>query len=210
MGFCFSIKRLIKKISRIGVKIDTIGVRIDILRESIYDEVDDLHKILESQQELLLSIKHLLSKPGLMSLLVLKEVTTMSTREFICALALPALAAADTVSRKLILQKLGEPSEPIEYIIVEPELSSLRSPEFQFSNKQKFTATLTSKDGEGNENEPRTQEFVVIDSIAPPVDGEMGVLVLREIEVPIHAPIENPIEDPEIATTSKRSSSSKK
>lgn len=210
MGFCFSIKRLIKKISRIGVKIDIIGARIDILRESVYDEVDDLHTILESQQKLLLAIKHLLSKPGLMSLLVLKEVTTVSTREFICALALPALAAADTVSRKLIIQKLGEPSEPTEYIIVEPELSSLRSPEFQFSNKQKFTATLTSKDSDGNENEPRTQEFVVIDSIAPPVDGEMGVLVLREIEVPLLLPIEDPIEEQQSTNSPKKAATVKR
>lgn len=201
MGFCLKIKRLIRTISHIGVKLDT-------LRSALYEEIDDVHQILERQQMLLLSIKHMLSKTGPMSLLVLKEVTNMSTREFVCALALPVLAAPDTASRKLTLQKLeendeaGNPTkvgEPTEYIIVEPELSSLRSPEFQFPNKQKFTATLTSTDGYGNQNEPRTQEFVVIDSIAPPEDGEMGVLVLREIETP---------DTPIMASSVKKSSSS--
>lgn len=208
MGFCFRIKRLIKNISRIMNKLDNLADRINILRDALYAEVDDVHARLDEQQKLLLSIKHLLSKSGPMSLLVLKEVTTMSTREFICAIALPALAAPDTTSRKLILQKLGEPDEagnptkvgePIEYIIVEPELSSLRSPEFQFPNKQKFTATLTSIDSDKNENEPNTQEFVVIDSIAPPEDGVMGVLVIREIETP---------DTPIMASSTKKSSSS--
>lgn len=200
MGFCRRIKRLIRTISHFGVKLDSVGTKIDTLREALYEEIDDVHQLIEAQQKLLLSIKFVLSKSGPMSLLVLKEVVTpMSTRAFVCALALPVLASPDTASRKLILQKLGEKDaegnptnvgDPIEYIIVEPELSSLRSPEFQYENKQKFTATLTSQDGDGNSNEPRTQEFVVIDSIAPPADGEMGVLVLREIEVPDAPPSE--------------------
>lgn len=201
MGFCWKFRRLIRKVSRIGVKLDSVSNKVDTLRQALYEEIDDVHQILEAQHKLLLSIKFLLSKSGPISLLVLKEVTTtMSIREFVCALALPALAAPDTVSRKLILQKLGDKDaegnptkvgEPTEYIIVEPELSSLRSPEFQFPDKQKFTATLSSTDGYGNENEPRTQEFVVIDSIAPPADGEMGVLVVREIEVPDAPPTDS-------------------
>lgn len=198
MGFCRQIKRLIRTISLIRVKIDSVGTKVDVLRHALYEEIDDVHQLLEAQQELLLSIKFMLSKSGLMALLVLKEVPVMSTREFVCALALPALASPDTVSRTLIIQKLGEKDEagnptkvgePTEYIIVDPELSSLKSPEFQFPDKQKFAATLSSTDGYGNSNEPRTQEFVVIDSIAPPADGEMGVLVLRELEVPDAPPI---------------------
>ena len=195
MGFCRQIKRLIRTISLTGVKLDTIGTKIDVLREAIYAEADAINSRLDEQ---LLLIKQLLPKPGSMSLLILREVNTMAAREFVCALALPVLPSPDTVSRKLVLQKLGEPDadgnptndgDPITFDIVEPELSSLRSPEFQFPNKQKFTATLTSKDARGNENPPHTQEFVVMDTIAPPADGDMGVLVLREIEVPNPTPV---------------------
>ena len=185
-------RSIIRLIKRIGL----LGVKVDVLRNSVYEEIDYVYTLLEQQQVLLRAIRLSLVKPGKMSLNS-KELLNMPTREFICALSLPTLSAPDVVLRTLSIQLLDSDSQPVGeptvHELVEPELSSLKSPEFQLPYKQKFIASIVDTDADHNNSQPHTQEFVVIDTIAPPEPGTMGVLVLREVQIADPVPPVNPV-----------------
>lgn len=90
-------------------------------------------------------------------------------------LTLPAPGAADVVERELVV-KIGE-AEPVTVFL---DGKSLESEEFSCEDNTTVTGTLVDIDDATNRSEPRSFEFIVVDTIAPPVPGELGVRVTAD------------------------------
>ena len=91
-------------------------------------------------------------------------------------LTLPTKSAADVVSRVLTVN-VGEDTG-----VYELAADVVETQEFECADNTEVTGTLADVDDAGNVSEPREFAFVVVDNLAPPMPGELGVKVTGESE----------------------------
>ena len=124
-------------------------------------------------------------KPGPMTIVLIGE--EMSQLQFV--VQLPPAGAADVIERRFTLESpLGKTdiTLPGDATLVE----GLEAPE-----ATALTLTLVDVDDAGNKSEPRVQTVTLVDNLAPPQPGEMGVQVTAEGGVSEEAPAEEPSSD---------------
>jgi len=112
----------------------------------------------------------------------------MSQLQFV--VQLPPTGAADVIERRFTLESpLGKTdiTLPGDATLVE----GLEAPE-----ATELTLTLVDVDDAGNKSEPRVQTVTLVDNLAPPQPGEMGVQVTAEGSASEEIPTEEvPTED---------------
>lgn len=112
-----------------------------------------------------------LRKPGRVFLVVRKEDSML---KFV--LVLPEPGAVDVVTRRLLVQING--AEPLTYDLAS---STLESEELSGDDNDTITGSLVDVDDSNNSSEPRDFEFILTDTIAPPLPGELGLRVTEEV-----------------------------
>ena len=90
-------------------------------------------------------------------------------------LTLPPVGAPDVVSRELTT-KVGD-AEPV-VVVLTPDV--VEQAGFECEDNAVVTAALVDVDDAGNRSEAREQSWTVVDTIAPPLPGELGLLVTGE------------------------------
>lgn len=137
-------------------------------------------KVLLTLTELLATNKQILKvlrlrQPGPMFLTVTQEIDSMLKFH----IALPQPGASDVVARRLTVQ-IGE----AEAVIYDLDGKALQSETLEGQDVDNVTASLVDIDDAGNESSPSTGSFVLVDTIAPPQPGVMGLVVTEEIDNP--------------------------
>ena len=133
----------------------------------VYNQLKILHSIYKS-------VKRPLKRPGKVMLKFYEGEEGML--KFV--LTLPTKSAADVVSRVLRVS-IGEDSQ-----VLELAADAVETQEFECADNTKVFGTLTEVDDAGNVSEPREFSFEVVDTIAPPIPGEVGVRVTGESQDP--------------------------
>lgn len=116
-----------------------------------------------------------LRKPGMVFLKIVGEGHGMLQFK----LVLPAPGASDVVNREVSV-KIGE-NDPIQ---VNLPGDAVESEIFECPDETEVTGTLVDIDDASptpNRSEPRDFSFIVVDTIAPPQPGEIGIAVVNEI-----------------------------
>lgn len=126
-----------------------------------------------------------LKKPGKVTLKIYEGENGML--KFV--LSLPPKSAADVVSRVLNV-KVGDG----EAQLFELAADALESQEFSCADNTEVVGSLADVDDAGNTSEARPFSFVIVDTIAPPMPGEVGVLVTGEFD---QEPEVEPVPEPE-------------
>ena len=88
---------------------------------------------------------------------------------------LPAPGANDVTERRLDFNIAG--GEPIAESL---EGSALESSEHSGEQDAEVVGSLVDIDDAGNASEPRDFTFLLVDTIAPPIPGEVGISILSE------------------------------
>ncbi len=117
-------------------------------------------------------LKKKLPKPGLVGLSVLSQGED-GMLKFV--LTLPEKGASDVVSRELTVSVDG--GEPVVFTLAG---DVVESQEFEAADGAAVTGTLVDVDDAGNKSEAREFTLVLVDTIAPPQPGEVGVKVVSE------------------------------
>ena len=90
-------------------------------------------------------------------------------------LVLPPKSAADVVARQITLQVGTQ-----EVVTVDLDGETLETGEFTGLDNDSVTGSLVDIDDAGNRSEPRDFDFILLDTIAPPRPGELGLRVTGE------------------------------
>lgn len=109
--------------------------------------------------------------PGLLFLKTVREENGM----LYFVLTLPPAGALDVVSR-LVVVTVGT-SDPQTFDLLG---SDLVTPEMSGGDNDAVVGTLVDTDDAGNASPAREFSFVLVDTIAPPQPGEVGLQVTRE------------------------------
>lgn len=112
-----------------------------------------------------------LRKPGVVFLVIRKEVDNML--KFV--LVVPPPAVSDVVSRRIFLQ-VGS-GEPVQLTLTSTDTET---PLLSGEEDDTVTGSLVDVDNAGNSSDPRDFSFVLVDTIAPPQPGELGLRVDSE------------------------------
>lgn len=119
------------------------------------------------------AIKKLLGKrmPGLVFLKVVREEDEM----LFFNLVLPPAGAADVASRQVTVTiGTGDPQT------INLAGTDLSTPELSGSDNDAVVGTLVDTDDAGNASPAREFSFVLVDTLAPPQPGELGIAITRE------------------------------
>jgi hypothetical protein len=131
----------------------------------VYNQLQILYRIYKST-------KRPIKRPGKVTLKFYEGENGML--KFV--LTLPKKSAADVVSRVLTVT-IGE-----EMQVFELAADAVETQEFECADNTKVFGTLADVDDAGNVSEPREFAFEVVDTIVPPMPGELGVKVTGESE----------------------------
>jgi hypothetical protein len=99
-----------------------------------------------------------------------KEENDMLFFEF----ELPAPGASDVVTRKLTVKVGSADASTVDLAV------GAASPEFSGADNDVVEGSLVDVDDAGNSSEPSNFSFVLTDTIAPPLPGQVGLKVTRE------------------------------
>lgn len=135
--------------------------KANFITEDICKGLTDIAKILR------------LRKPGKV---FLKLVSSGESGMLKFVLVLPEKSASDVVSRKVSIQ-VGTG----EVLSVDLEGDVLETAEFTGNDNDPVTGSLVDVDDAGNNSEPRDFNFVLVDTIPPPLPGEVGLRVTAEV-----------------------------
>jgi hypothetical protein len=91
-------------------------------------------------------------------------------------LVLPQKGAADVVQRELTVQ-VGE-GDPV---VVSLGGDEVESGTFEGEDGDSVSGSLVDVDDAGNKSEAREFSFVLVDTVAPPTPGEVGLKVTEEV-----------------------------
>ena len=149
--------------------------------------VQILRDILEVCRSILKLLR--LRQPGLVFLKVVSEEGTMLKFK----VALPPPGAPDVVSRNLSLT-IGDE----ETMMVTLPGSALESEEYIRAEGTVITGSLSDVDDAGNVSPARDFSLTLVDTIAPPMPGEVGLTVTEEL--PDEVPDPDPLPDPDPET----------
>lgn len=117
-------------------------------------------------------IKKKVPKPKMVGLSILSQGET-GMLKFV--LTLPTVGVSDVVSRELTVA-VGD----VEAVLLTLSSDATESQEFEAADDTVVTGTLVDVDNAGNKSEAREFNFVIVDTIAPPQPGELGVKVISE------------------------------
>jgi hypothetical protein len=92
-------------------------------------------------------------------------------------LILPPAGAFDVITRRVSVQ-IGS-NEPVTYDLPK---SALETEPMLGEDNDVVSGSLVDIDDAGNQSPPRDFEFILLDTIAPPLPGEIGLRVDEEIE----------------------------
>lgn len=112
-----------------------------------------------------------LCKPGLVFLTFYKGDDNML--KFV--LTLPTKSATDVVSREVTVVVAG--ADPV---VINLGGDAVETPEFSGEDGATVTGTLVDIDDAGNRSPAREFSFTLVDNLAPPQPGEVGVKVTAE------------------------------
>lgn len=130
---------------------------------------------LQLLKEINKSVKRLwLKKPGIVTFKSYEGENGML--KFV--LCLPEKSAADVVLRKLTVSVGGQEAQ-----LLELAADVLETAEFECFDGAEVVGKLIDVDDAGNESPAREFSFKVMDTLAPPMPGELGVKVTAEFEV---------------------------
>ena len=125
-----------------------------------------------------------LRKPG-MVFLVYRQNLENDMLKFV--LVLPAASAFDVVSRELSIQVGNELS------MKTIDVSKNETEELSGQEGDTVSGSLIDIDNAGNRSEPRDFEFTLVDTLAPPMPGELGLRLTGEEADPDVAPEPEPL-----------------
>lgn len=91
-------------------------------------------------------------------------------------LMLPAPGAADVVSRELSV-KIAD----ADVLLTSLSPDAAESGEYAGQDNDAVEVSLTDIDDAGNRSDARVQSFTLVDTIAPPVPGEIGLVITEEV-----------------------------
>lgn len=109
--------------------------------------------------------------PGLLSIRVISEGVNGMLN---FSVLLPTPGATDVVKRELSVTIGEEPTQTKE-LTTETEVTG-----FSGADNAQVSLSLVDIDDAGNRSPERSQTFVLVDSLAPPQPGEMGIRVDSE------------------------------
>jgi hypothetical protein len=134
-------------------------------------------KLLQEIVFLLQAVRKILKlrKPGIVSLKISGVFYKGDKKMLRFKLVLPAPGAQDVVSRMLTLAIGGADAE-----IITLSSTDLETAEFSGQDNDQVTGTLVDIDDADNASEPRDFSFVLVDTLAPPIPGEIGLVVTGE------------------------------
>lgn len=137
-------------------------------------------RVLRALQELVQLCRDILKilklrKPGFVWIKVTESFYKGQLKMLKFKLVLPAPGASDVVSRKITV-KIGEQD------VLDAELSgdALETAEMSGVDNDPVVGSLVDVDDAGNMSPAREFSFVLVDSIAPPQPGELGIVVTGE------------------------------
>lgn len=110
--------------------------------------------------------------PGIIILLVTFQENEMLKFK----LVLPAPGAADVVKRELSV-KIAD----ADAVLAELAADALEADGYEGQDDDAVEVSLVDIDDAGNRSEARVQTFTLADTIAPPVPGEIGLVVTAEV-----------------------------
>ena len=116
-----------------------------------------------------------LRQPGLVSLRLVRESFVGETKMLHFVVVLPAPGAADVTERRLQV-KVGD-ADPVDLVLAG---DALESTEFMGADNAAVTGTLVDVDDAGNASPTRDFAMVLVDTLAPPLPGEVGMRVTSE------------------------------
>jgi hypothetical protein len=127
-----------------------------------------------------------LRKPGVV-FLVYRQNMENDMLKFV--FVLPPAGAHDVVNRELSVQiGNGEPQ------VINVDTSTNESPELSGMENDVVKGSLVDIDDAGNRSEPRDFEMILLDTLAPPKPGELGLRVTEETE-DVPPPVDPPEPD---------------
>ena len=128
-------------------------------------------KQIKKLQRDIAAIRFLLSRPGRMGIRFIKEENGMLS----FVVVLPAPGAADVVTRELSVTIAG--GTPV---VINPAVYAIESQEFSGNDNDSVHLELVDVDDAGNLSTTSVLDTILIDTLAPPQPGEMGIRVTRE------------------------------
>jgi len=129
-----------------------------------------LIELVESTNSILKILR--LRRPGMVYIRVISEDGSMLN----FVLNLPPMGASDVVSRELTV-KVGE-SDPV---VSQLPGSAITSESMSGADNAPVVGQLVDIDDAGNRSEAREFSFVLLDTLAPPIPGEISIMVTGEI-----------------------------
>lgn len=105
-------------------------------------------------------------------------------------LVLPAPGAPDVVSRNLSI-KIGD--EDAQLVVLPG--TDTESSEYVAAEGTVVSGELADVDDAGNVSPARDFRFTLVDTIAPPIPGEVGLLVTEELPDPEPTPDPDPVDE---------------
>jgi len=133
----------------------------------VYNQLKILYRIYKS-------VKRPVKRPGRVMLKFYEGENGML--KFV--LTLPTKSAADVVSRVLTVT-IGE-----EVQVFELAADAVETQEFECADNTEVFGSLADVDDAGNVSEAREFSFKIVDTIVPPMPGELGVRVTGESQDP--------------------------
>jgi hypothetical protein len=137
-------------------------------------------RVLKALQELVQLCRDILKilklrQPGFVWIKVTESFYKEHIKMLKFKLVLPSPGASDVVSRKITV-KIGEQD------VLDAELAgdALETAEMSGVDNDPVVGSLVDVDDAGNMSPAREFSFVLIDSIAPPQPGELGIVVTGE------------------------------
>lgn len=104
---------------------------------------------------------------------------------------LPPKGASDVQTRELCVSI--NDAEPVKKLV---DADTLHVDEFVGNHGDVVTGYLVDIDGAGNVSAPRLFKFDLVDTIAPPMPGDIGLMVLEQVEPTPVDPVD-PVDTPE-------------
>lgn len=176
---------------------DAIKIAANLLAERIHTSSDSIVTALD---DLLFSVNDLVkvvrsqNKPGLVFLQFLKEG---SNGMKVFTLKLP-LATAEDVKFFEVVYKVGD-AEPVTLTPLNPDYGKTpvtpgEIPNLQAENGTVVVGTVCCVDDAGNKSAVREFSLEVLDTTAPPMPGEVGIVITDEFaDEPVIDPPTDPV-----------------
>lgn len=95
--------------------------------------------------------------------------------KMVCQVSFPGIVAADTVRRTLTIRESDQTSVVVN-------ISPIGTPmhEFRVLKDASVVLELVDTDFAGNASAPQTKNFTAVDTVPPPVPGEMNVAIVDQ------------------------------